>query len=218
MKIVGSNGNDYRLGFSPETSKFLNAFDKKVNTENYTDNFVNRFGFQIAAQNPDGPQGSGIVPPTQNDFETMLARELGKTISVPTITENDIRIQKNENKEVIIQYAQKLNTIITRANNTSAKETKNISETNITEIRKTADALHTAVNDLLALEVPNSWVDFHIKTINVYEKKAALLDAIADIENDPVKTIVAAQALQNLGKEEMQLSALFVEKIDALKS
>lgn len=218
LKITNSNGNDYRLSFSPETDRFLNALDKKVNTDNYTENFTNRFGFQIATQNPDGPQGNGIVPPTQTDFEQMFSREIGKSISVPEVTEKEIRVAKIENTQSVIQYIQKLNTIILRANNTSAKEVKTISETNISDIAKTASALHTAATDLLALETPASWVEFHIKTINVYQKKAALLDALADVGNDPVKTLVAAKELQNLTQEEAQLSTLFLEKINQVKS
>lgn len=70
-----------------------------------------------------------------------------------------------------------------------------------TEMTRYYISINSLLNELLSIDVPPSWVSFHLKNLNIWNKQRAILKALSDIERDPLKSIVALDSLSTIYKD-----------------
>lgn len=211
FSVQNNSDTDNRFGFSRDTEEFLKSINEKNNSENYTDNLIAKYGMQIAANNPDGPQNDKVVVPSHDYFETMIAEELQRGILYPIVSESDIRKGTSDSREALTIYLKKITTIITQAN--SVVKTTDIQ----IQAQKTAETLKKATQELLAVEVPPSWISTHLQLLNFYQKKMTLFEAISALETDPLKGLLALEELKKIQIEELSLTQTLQKKINEVQ-
>lgn len=70
------------------------------------------------------------------------------------------------------------------------------------------------INDLLALPVPAGLTDFHLKNLNLWQKKYQIYGALTAFDQDPVKSLIALHYIEQLVAETAELNAFLQEKLD----
>lgn len=72
------------------------------------------------------------------------------------------------------------------------------------------------MKDLLNLPVPINLIDFHLKNLNLWQKKHQIYGALTALDQDPVKSLIALHYIERLVAETAELNAFLQEKLDAL--
>lgn len=72
------------------------------------------------------------------------------------------------------------------------------------------------INDLLNLPTPVGFVDFHLKNINLWQKKFRVYNALITLDQDPIKSLIAIQYIKSLIAETAELDDFLRQKLDAL--
>lgn len=215
--ILGVKGNkteDSRFAFSEKTQEKL---DKYLNSDNFTENLIQKYGFQIAAENLDGPVNGSLVLPSGEKLESTLAGELERGIGYEKISESDVRVIEDSSDTAVRKYLTEIQKVALNQNIDFENELayaldELLSKQKTARLEKFANKLDSMNAKLLAIPVPVTWKTFHVELVNIQRKKTAIIHSLAEIENDPVKAVVAIQDLEKIGAEELQLSRVFAEK------
>jgi hypothetical protein len=209
--LRGEKTSDNRFLFGGE-----NGSDP-LNTSDFTSNVIEKYGFHIAIQNPDGPVDKYLALPSAEKLELALQEELKKSIPYDAASESDLRVTNDTSDATVRRYLENLK-------NTAAKQRIDFntdlgvalndltSKNDSGKLEKLATKFDSLAGDLLSVTVPGSWKVFHLELVNIHRHKAAALHALADIDNDPVKAAVAAAELRSIGAAELSLSAILSEK------
>ena len=215
IKNIGSKTSvDSRFNFSKEQ---LEELDKLFNSDNFTENVFQKYGFEIALINPNGPQNSSVVIPSDKKFENALNSELEKSISFKPISEKDILVSKDNSNEAVKIYLQNIQNKLKKYNvnfeEDFAYSIQALLEKNQTDpINKHIRILQGVSGDLLSIETPSNWKSFHLAFINHQIKKIAVLEVLSEIQGDPVKAMIAIKELENINGEELTLMEALAEK------
>lgn len=211
---VKNSENDGRFDFSNTLSeKVANALTQ----ENFTDQVFQHYGFQIAAENGNGPQNSSLILPSSEKFEEALKSGLSRPIEYTPVRESDIRVLHDDSSLASKKYLEQVALAGSRARINFEKDfgtaLANFGEKgNTAELDILATRVDSLASSLLEISVPTSWKGFHTELVNIHRRKAAALHALAEAEKDPVKAIAALQEFKLIGNAEANLSAIFAEK------
>ena len=170
-------------------------------------------GKNILSQNPNGPQlanaQSPIVLNRKQVTQDIAAQVYTQAVKDLTIyTEKDItRVLDAQN--AVAAYTQELKTI----SNAYLEPFRNkdisvlaalVIEQNDNDARKIllsyADASQQALDELIKLPVPDSWVTLHLELMNIISESRYAALAFLTIQNDPVRANIVAQNYQSLAK------------------
>ena len=68
------------------------------------------------------------------------------------------------------------------------------------------------IDDLLEINAPSLWADFHLQMLNVWQKKLVIYQAILDTESDPLKAYIALQELTDVLREDIDIQSILIQK------
>lgn len=214
LGVKGNKTDDSRFAFSEKTQEKL---DKYLNSENFTENLIQKYGFQIAAENLDGPVNGSLILPSGEKLESTFAGELERGISYEKVSESDIRVTEDSSEVAVRKYLTEIQRVALNQNIDFENElgyalNELLTKQKTARLETFADKLDSMNTKLLAIPVPATWKTFHVELINIQRRKTAIIHSLAEIDNDPVKAVVAIQDLEKVGDEELQLSKVFAEK------
>lgn len=73
-------------------------------------------------------------------------------------------------------------------------------------------AIPPYINDLLTLNVPPSWKEIHVQMLNLWEEKLITYKAIVDLQEDPLRTILAVQQLPELLERDVEIQVILLQQ------
>lgn len=202
-------------------------YDNKIgnseikNIDNLTTNLIDAYAYEIAKKNPTGPQllnnEKRLTMPSGNTLDSAFQKELSQKIQISQIEETDIKTSNDNSANAIRSYILALNNINTKNSkgtqaNIGVLINEMFSKNNPDPLFAFVNKLKNGTNEILALSVPSSWKDLHIKLINLQQKKIAVFESMLEVEDDPVKTISYVEKLDEIIKEDQDLALLFKEK------
>ncbi len=179
---------------------------------NTTNSIVQMISQEILAKNPDGPGPDPrlAVPKAEEVVNNILAKGIKdfdyETLK-PQVTDGDIKITRNADKAALSDYVHAFFAIFSKTS--GAEDAIGADPTNPLESAGTlADVYGGYEKDLRALPVPEELVAFHKRMIALMAANKKIFDIVAAYESDPMKTVLALQAL---GATKNELAQLYSE-------
>ncbi len=211
LKLVKSGLEDYRFAFSSGKE-----YREVAEGNNLTDRFIQNYGSQIALKNPNGPEGDTLTLPSQNTFDTLLAKEVAAGVSYEPIAENDLRAVA-DSKENVSAYLAAMRGIVSGRKTDLWKSLFEFSESgNANSLLRYVAESQKIEGGLATISVPESWKRFHADLINFERRRIAVVLAIAKSDEDPVNGLAAMEEFINLSKDEVKLAETFAEKTEGI--
>lgn len=186
--------------------------------KNLTEEAIQGYLTELVKKNPDGPQNNTLVFPSQDILESAIQQATNAGISFHPITKDDIKISDAVGEEAersyiaAIQNAGKENSKKINANEMYALYSF-FSENNAAPLISHINGLQSFVLSLIETPTPVSMEEFHIKLINLQIKKIAIMENFLELENDPMKTMVALREYEKLPEEEKALAEMIAQKL-----
>lgn len=216
---VKNSENDTRFDFSNTVSEKI---AEALKQENFTDQVFQHYGFQIAAENGNGPQNGSLILPSSEKFEEALKSGLARSIEYTPVRDTDIRVSNDTSAIASQKYLEHVALAGSRARINFEKDFATVlgnfgTKGNTAELDILADRVDALANSFLEITTPTSWKSFHVELINIHRRKAAVLHALAQIDNDPIKAIVALQEFKLISSDEANLSKVLAKKSESIK-
>lgn len=189
-------------------------------TDNLTDNLIQNYLYEIAKRNPNGPRGKYITLPPEKDFGTILEEKLREPLGLTTYTAKDILAAKDNSKQAVAEYLESLKAAEQKAFKNNKDNILTLFEAIFAknDPGKAYDynnRLRNYTANLLAVRAPQVWQDFHLRLINLQQKKIALFEGLADVSSDPLKTLIAVNFLEEIVAEDGALADFIKAQINA---
>ncbi len=146
---------------------------------------------------PDDPESQKLIQ------ETIAGLQNPSANFSQSVDDKDLKISQDNSKEAVIKYLTAINEI---AQDRMAGFNKSYQDV-LSEISKIndfslalrfADIQKNIANDYLDLIVPSDWVDVHKKLIIHFKTSEVVFKALSDYANDPVKSYLALQMIDQL--------------------
>ncbi len=83
-------------------------------------------------------------------------------------------------------------------------------------LQKYLSSIDNEIKDLQQLAVPTNWQEFHLRNLNLWQKKKTVYQAILESDNDPLKSYLAAQEIDNIIGENANLQKTATAKYNEL--
>ena len=187
-----------------------NTLKSVTEEKNLTKRFARTYAKQLAAENPGGIdeiKKTGNLDSLSPDVATQLfsSQITAQKLEYPQFEIKDLRVTQDVSRERQIAYVQAL-TVAWQKNFSGKKEVGQamhdwILQKNQKPLEQYIAAISPQVNDLLTLEVPESWQWLHLENLNLWEKKLATYRAILEMNEDPIKGMVALKALEEITQQ-----------------
>lgn len=183
-------------------------------------------GKNILSQNPNGPQLTNEQSPIVLD-QKQVTQDIAAQVYTQAVKDLTIYTEKDitrvlDTQSAVAAYTQGLKTI----SNAYLEPFRNkdisvlaalVIRQNDNDARKIllsyADASQQALDELIKLPVPDSWVTLHIELMNIISESRYAALAFLTIQNDPVRANIVAQNYQSLAKRFMAFTQVLNNKI-----
>lgn len=210
---------------SPQEPGVTTQIEKSEPSKNLTDNIITNYGHEIAKRNPSGPRvvngEQKIALPPQRTLEELLATELNQNLKIDLYDLKDIRISRDASDNYIRTY---LKSISTATENIFGKFTKTpfalldelLRKKNPEPLYQYVTLLSRYSGDLLTLDAPPSWKTFHLEFINLQQEKIAVYQSLLEVDQDPVKAMVAINQIEKLDEKDQNLATVLNEQLKSL--
>lgn len=173
--------------------------------------------------------GSGRVLQENIDVSSLnltaeeLQRKISQGLQFPEFETGDLKISNDNSPEGQVAYMESVDALL-RKSLGGFKKNLVIALDEFFQ-RNDSDSLDYLVQNipkyligLLELEVPSSWQDYHLQTLNLWQKKLVTYRAILGKNDDPLKAYLAIQYLTEIAEEDLSLQAILIESYEELNS
>ncbi len=232
LSVDGKTDIDARLKFKnlaslsyPETQQEENQNNRNLKTDNLTERLTNAYVQEFLRTNQGELQNvngrPGLKPPPDASLENILQENLNRGIAFKIFELKDVRISNDNFKENQLAYIGYLDAA-GKKNFGGFHETIDqmlnawINKKNAEPLNKYLNISSRQINDLLAIETPSLWQEFHLQNINLWQKKFEIYTAILNQDGDPLKAALAIKQVPNLIQENQDMQSVLGEKIKEL--
>lgn len=190
------------------------ATHKTSEKDNLTELLTKKIGGIIAQNNPKGAETIDGEPwlntPDPDAIAENIITEATKNFDPnslkPIIKDSDLKISENSDNPALTSYFQSFNETLLKNSKDIPKELFNNSDkVSLSTVQQTINVYKKTISELYALVVPRKAVAIHKTELELLGKKANILEKIKKYENDPVATLLAAQELEKLDGEFINL-------------
>jgi len=217
---ISANLNDINpyLNFKTQTNNGLTETtpktENKILTDNLTEQLLNNGPF-----NQNGKQS--LIMPSQELLEKLLADQLAQDIKIDFYETTDLKISNDNSPKAIRTYLEAIDKIskkdlLTLKKSSFAVFADFFDKKNQDSLYQYIDALSNYTTDLLKISVPSAWQAFHLELLNIEQKRIAVYQALANMDQDPVKALIAANELEKIDQAESDLAIVLKEKLKDL--
>ncbi|MDI6820608.1 MAG: hypothetical protein QMD65_00305 [Patescibacteria group bacterium] len=228
---ISANLNDANpyLNFKALTNNGLTEAAKKtenkVLTDNLTDQLINNYGYEILKRNPSGPLnrggGQSLTMPSQNLLQKLLEDKLTQNLKIDFYEIKDLKIGNDNSLKAVRAYLEVLNSVnkknlLVIKKSPFAMFNDFFRKKNPDQLYQYLGFLSSYTTDLLKISVPSSWQAFHLELLNLEQKKITIYQTLVNAEQDPVKALIAAQEIEKIDQEELDLATVLQEKLKDL--
>ncbi|KKS88059.1 hypothetical protein A2116_01225 [Candidatus Jorgensenbacteria bacterium GWA1_49_17] len=228
LSVLFGNREDPSLQFEaslPTTPGSRSSLSEAPTTDNYTDKLANSYLEELFIRNGDITGNTNLSLPTIQLSDESLRESIGD-LEIPSFTRGDIRVTNDDSDAAQITYIEALDSLFQKYFSKFGKgknDLKDALEAWFNEkddrlLKELADGINPFVGELLALEVPETLSDYHLATLNLWQKKLVVYRAFLGMETDPLKTYLALQEIQNIALEDSNLQAALIKRYEELKS
>jgi len=196
--------------------------------KNFTQAFSQMIFEQIKSKNEQGltekDGEAAISAPNENFlsqelFDKFLSQSSSNNSSGlyhPKVDEKKFKISQDISSANQIQYIKNLESIsqkhLAGFNKTSSDILNEIVEKkDASSAKQLADIYKSIADDSYQIVVPTNWVDFHKAFLSHFYSSQSLWEAIADFQNDTLRTYLAAQFISDLEDSAKGLQVLLAE-------
>lgn len=185
-------------------------------SENLTELITKEIGKTILLNNPNGPVDingdKGLAAPDPDAIAQQVIEEAVKKFDPsslrPTIKISDLKIIQDNSKEAIAAYILDFQKINKYAANKIPKSFFS-QELTLESIIELSNIYSETIDAFYKLPTPSSVLSIHKKQIELLETKNNVFDKLKNYQNDPVTAILAAQELEKVDFEFLELSREF---------
>ena len=213
------NNLSYRIG-----DAFSFSSPPSTLSENLTERLASELARGVAQNDPETLSATG-------DLSSLVAsidqNVLNSSFTAPlpsrSYTRSDIRVSNETSREAQLRY-------FARFAETNAAHFKTIPWTlaealdlwtqdgNTEPLERYRSAIPGVITDLLAVTPPENLAVFHLQTLNFWERTLALYAALLDLDDDPVRFLVALREAPSILDEAILIQNAMDQKIKSLTS
>lgn len=230
--ILGGGGLNPSLNYTANSYPTLIGGGARTEaapgTQNLTDGLLSYYAQEIFNKNGGGFQvidGQPVLTiPSQDETADFWKNYLTQQkMTFRQFRSDDINVDYNTSVQNQKNYLADLQRIyennFQNLNATVAQLFSELVEKNNPALaRNYAQTIKNQIDDLAVLKVPANWKIFHLQYLNLWQKKYEIFEALANLQRDPIKAMVAAQELTNVLEEENVLSVILEEQLKSINS
>lgn len=211
----------------PGTQQEDNQNNGNLKTDNLTELLIQEYEKEFLKLNQNGPQTingkTGIKPISEESFQNLIEKKVSEDISFEYFSEKDIKISEDNSVEAQGNYLNLFGAIIQKNfGNFKTPITdiidRAIEKQKTDDLEKYLNIASNQINDLLALETPSRWKEFHLQNLNLWQKKLTVYTAILNYKDDPLKGVIALKQVENLIDESENIQTVLENRIKELNS
>ncbi|GEM_PF-3021082 len=227
--IESVKSNDSSLSFERVgTSEAMpqgaqNSSKEAQASNNLTDLLAKSYLSEVAKKNPNLAGAQTLTLPEETALQDEIASQVTNGIASKIYGRIDVRTLDNSDPSAERKYIEAFGKLTQK--NFGARQdgldvilSALLEKQNPEPLRTYLDGASAQVNDLLALETPASLVDFHIKNLNLWQKKISVYGALLDLESDPLKSYIALQSIESIVSENESLQTRLDSIVKKLNS
>ncbi len=163
-----------------------------------------------------------IIVPSQESVSKILQEQLSQGLSFSQFDRNDIRVSNKTSPADQLAYLETLN-YLSKKNFANLKNNfvdmldEWALKQNNEPLKEYLSRIPEQVDDLLSLTVPSTLADFHLRNLNLWQKKLSVFTALINMNDDPLKTYLAVQEMPTIVDESLALQDFVEKKYEELK-
>tara|TARA_Y100000310_G_scaffold325610_1_gene389304 strand:+ start:352 stop:1296 length:945 start_codon:yes stop_codon:yes gene_type:complete len=179
------------------TASNYNDSEIKKESQNLTDSLTQTMAEQMIKNGLD----PSLLDQNSESINQALESSLNNTENlfiVPKITDEEIKISKNNSKKAIQEYAQELQSTLNKIFTSSTFQKSDlevaiqaIETNNYTELDEYISAYQIAYDQIKDITAPSTWKEIHKEQLAIFSVSKELLSAFRDNQNDPMKSMIA---------------------------
>jgi hypothetical protein len=175
-------------------------------TTNLTRALTKTFTQEIQKRNPNQISSDTLTLPSQLIFERLFTEQLDQEFEISQFSLADIKISEDRSpakKTLYLSEFQKITEKNFGAFNKDIITTINnfIKKGNPSLLQEYVSIASRQVDDFYQLETPYDWRLLHLQILNSWLKKKTIFGAILNLQEDPIKAVIAIEQLGNLIEE-----------------
>ncbi len=183
--------------------------------DNLTEVFAKGIGQAIKQNNLPGPQslnGQNVINvPDADAVANNLIQEATQKFDPsslrPIIKDSDLIISQDNSKEAIKNYINDFQKIVKDAS-LKIPQSLFLEELTLGKLAQLINIYGETINKFYKLNVPSSAISMHKKQLELLIAKKNIFEKITAYENDPIASMLAAQELQKVDSEFVELSKI----------
>ena len=213
LSFKSSDNENLELNL-PEKEK-MREEDFTENT-NLTEALADSYVRQLLNNSVDGSL------PSEEDVFAELQKNLPQSLIYSTFKEEDVKVSSDNSEKNQITYMEAVNEAMwnnfgeLQGENTGTAIEKFFKEDNSSIIEKLIKAAPNYLDDLLQIEAPSAWKEFHLAILNVWQKKFTVYKAVVDYDSDPSKAYLALQELPDIIQRSQDLQLILIQRYNEL--
>lgn len=147
--------------------------------------------------------------------DSFSGQEVASLFSLPDISDQEIKISSEQSPEAARSYASKIYDIIDKNFSSSLFLKSGASEIEVAQaamesgdfedLDKYIAAYKQAYDDIKKVRVPVNWKELHKKQLAIFDFYQKVLGAFRDVQDDPLRATIAAEAYPLIIKYETEL-------------
>ncbi|MEX0690017.1 MAG: hypothetical protein WD471_01665 [Candidatus Paceibacterota bacterium] len=184
--------------------------ESSSSNENITNLLAQKFGVNVT-------NGEG-----SDDIEKLLRDEgFEDYFNGIIFKEEDISVSNNDSEENKIEYLENVDSLLKE----TFKDLNKTADLIISDFLERGDSrsielittlIPKFLEDMIAIKVPPSLKEAHLKMLNVWGKKLASYRAILNIDEDPLKAYLALENFMNIAEEDIIIQSTLSNHYDEL--
>lgn len=205
---------------------FQNNNRLPISSENLTESLIETYTQEILKRNESGPQvvdnkPAMIMPSEELTSEILINYLNQQKIDFKEFALADIKTDSDTSAKKQKEYLKKIYEI-TQNNFSDLKYSYGeavieiLKNNNPRFLQNYISRMGKGMTDLKDIAVPTNWKLFHLQYLNLQQKKLTIYSAIANLNNDPLKALIAVNQLTDLLEEEENLTLILTDKASDL--
>ena len=225
LAVFSKKSGDSALSFksSDNGNLKLNLPEKeKVREEDFTENanfteaLADFYTRQLLGNSVDGSL------PSEEEVFVEFQKNIPQSLIYSTFKEEDIKVSSDSSEKNQVMYMEAVNEAMwnnfeeLQGENTSTAIEKLFEEDDSSIIEKLIEATPNYLDDILQIEAPSAWKEFHLAMLNVWQKKFTVYKAVVDYDSDPSKAYLALQELPDIIQRSQDLQLILIQRYNEL--
>ncbi|MCX6788382.1 MAG: hypothetical protein NTZ36_00670 [Candidatus Jorgensenbacteria bacterium] len=192
------------------------------NSQNRTEDVAKEYGLEMLKINPQGIGNvTGVALPNDAVLNGIVNRAASAKILVKLFTKTDFKIVSDSSSSTIKNY---IGSLVDEENKAAAATAlfykvlgSFVTESDSQKLISINNDISIHINELLAMQVPESWATFHLGLLNFWESKLTYSKSFLNKGSDPLLAASASQNLLLLLDQEKSIRTDFLSRVSGIK-